>query len=244
MGVKKGIIELFDDKKRPNIYRVIHSEILEMINIDSDDEQLRQVYDFRDKNSPDGYSDGYSDVEKKKIRKVENKTENTVTNEPTKSISFNGLLAKQCGDKWPSFEDVSYLAQLAVENCEDFEADRHTISTLERHLLGQVGKPTKKQKEHVSNLAERFRYEAEKIINLKQVNDIELRQPEEITVKKLDTPQVDEEDMAQRRTLNAIKGMGGNEKIRLLKAKLENAETEEDKYYLQKEIELWEGILC
>lgn len=253
--IEAGILEEYKEQefKKPWGFRVVSEEIKNMLDVNVSEKDQEKEFDELTNNSNDlneGTLKGpeKGDTEIKKYRNIEMKTENHVENEPTKNIknkiNFKQLLVVQHPNKFPSFDDIPHLVQLAIENCEDFEPDAFTTRTFERHLLGQCKKPSSKQKDFIKKLVSSFEFESEKYYNLKITEGFELKEPEEIKVNALATPSIDLEALAQENTVSVIKNMGGGEKIRLLKKKLDNATTDEQKYYLQKEIELWEGLLC
>ena len=76
--IDRDYIRLYDSSKKPHIYEVCDNTILNMIKVESKEEQLSQVVEFINKNPKfngnnitDGSTDGKTDVEKKKIRKEE-----------------------------------------------------------------------------------------------------------------------------------------------------------------------------
>ena len=240
--IDREFIEAHDNVKRPHIYKVIEPTILNMIKVESEAEQLTQVIEFRDKNPKqsvaDGYADGYADVEKKRRREVENKGELNSSNK----ISFQQLLFRQVVDDLPRFEDLPYLAQLAVENCEDFECDNHTVSVLSKHLQNMCkGKVSPKQKDFIGKIVSTFEFEASKCVNLTQTQGIELKQPQELKNTPLVT-NVDAEDAMQSHTLNILKQTFGGDKIKSLKKRIDTAE-DVDRPALQAELNYWEQLI-
>lgn len=253
--IKKDIIKLHDDTKKPHIYKVIHPEVLKMIKIDSEEIQLSQVIDYRDnnprykdKNISDGKSDGKSDVEKKRIREEENECESEVqnndclskTDSPKKKlITFQQLLFREFPENFPSFDEIPSLAQLAVENCQDFDVGYSDLATFESHLKGMRGKLTPKQKKYVESLVDKFKFEATKYYNLTEIDDVELRQPTELKAKSI-RHEMNSEESVQSNTLNVIKSTYASEKIKKLKARIEICEEEFEKREMEAELAYWE----
>lgn len=240
--VDREFIMAHNNVKRPHIYKVIEPTILNMIKVESEAEQLSQVIEFRDKNPKhsvaDGYADGYADVENKRNREIENKGEL----ECSEKISFQQLLFKQITDGLPRFDEIPYLAQLAVENCEDFECDNFTVSTLKKHLQNMCkGKVSPKQKEYISKIVSNFEFEASKYANLTQVQGRELKQPEALNNTPL-VSNVDEEEAMQSHTKTVLLNSFGVEKIKMLKKRIDRAD-DADRPALEAELNYWENLI-
>lgn len=270
--VDRKFIELYDDSKRPSIYKVCEKSLLEMVKLESEDEQLAQVLEFvskNDKNSSDGYSDGcfsekqsqvveniqkttfqprtdntdgcsdgYSDVEKKKIRKEENKDD-------LNKFSFKDLLYREIVDM--DLKEISQssqsLADLAVENCQDFDTGNYNLRILESFLVQKChNKPSKAQKDFIKNIVDGFKFNAEKALSLKNNQNIELKQPKATEVKSV-IADMDQEQVSQGYTLNVLKASFGKEKLEKLGQKLNKAENSAEKEVLQKEIDYWKNII-
>lgn len=250
---RKEIIKLHDDTKKPHIYKVIHPEVLSMIKVDDEETQLSQVIEFVEKNKgkskTDGKTDGKTDVDKEINRKEEKESESEPENNnclvendspKKKLITFEQLLFREYPESFPSFDDIPYLAQIAVENCEDFDAGYSNLAKFEQHLKSQAGsKPTKKQKNFITMLVDTFSFEAKKAYSLVETDGIELRQPTELKAKSI-RQEVDKEEQIQNNTLNVIKSTYGQEKIKKLKARIESCEDEIKIAEMKAELAYWE----
>ena len=247
--INRGFIGLFDDTKKPHIYKVIEPMLLNMIKIESEEEQLTQVLEFRDKNprfNTDGKSDGKSDGEKKKIRKEEKESSSVDVEEnnldKNKSVNFEQLLVIQHPESFPNFDEVKLLAQLAVENCPDFDVGKSDLRKLEKHLKSMCKKPSPKQKSFIEKLVSAFEFEAQKYYILRQAEGVRLKEPKKVKADSM-KKQVEMEDVIHNNTLNVLKNMFGKEKIKVLKSKLENTQKDSEKKAIEMEIEYLEGIL-
>lgn len=247
--VEAGIIENVRERqhKKLSIYKVVSQDILEMIKVASPEEQLREVIDFVDKN--DDIDEGTQEGTQKgtqKDRKLESKKDSlNRSDSPLNSskVTFEQLLFAQHPDSFPSFDEVTYLAQLAVENCDLVEVDTYTMRTLEKHLKSLCkNKPTPKQKAWIDKIMGAFEFEANKNINLKQVQNIDLKEPIELQSKALKKA-VDDDAAIQNNTLNILKATFGKEKIVNLKRKIERSQDVNEKNVLQQELEYWQNIL-
>mgnify|MGYP003108823350 CR=1 FL=1 len=243
-----GLVELHDGTKKPHIYKVTHPELLEMIKIDSEEDQLSQVIEYIENNphsdfekvtdqKTDQKTDRKSDLDNKEIRKGDNKPSNTVE----KNLSFKQLLVIQHPDSFPSFDELDHLAQLATTNCEDFDGESMDVNTFKRHLESISGKTTPAKKKFRDNLVSAFEPLAAKYGCLKETEDIELKEPTEIKSKAI-RKSVEDDSMIQNNTLNILKATFGKEKITILKRKLEKCDDPEEKVYIQGELQYWEKI--
>lgn len=242
--------------KKPSVYKVIDKNILSMIDNPSMEDQIEESLNYANNSSKnsdltigDRKGDHKGVQERQKEREIESKQESESENNnclvegdsvKKKLITFEQLLFKEYPDSFPSFDDIEYLAQIAVENCEDFDAGYSNLAKFESHLKAQSGgKPTPKQKAFISGLVEKFSFEAKKIYNLVQIDDVELRQPTELKAKSI-RHEVNKEDQIQNNTLNVIKSTYGQEKIKKLKARIEACEDERKIREMTAELAYWE----
>lgn len=245
---EEGIVKfVHKGKNNARVYELIEPEVLAFLkpNIEK---QREETINYANKykglegdNTQDGLEDGLRDgledrvISNKKevISKIESKSE---------KMSFEQLLFIQHPDSFPSFDELDHLAQLAVENVEDFDVGRHTMSTFEGHLKGMCKKISTKQKKYIENLVQSFEFECKKYYNLKQAENMQLKEPTEIKNKAIKKA-VDDEDAVQSHTLDVLKATFGKDKIKILKGKLDKADDPNDKARLEAEIQYWEKIL-
>jgi hypothetical protein len=262
--IDRNFITLHDDSKRPSIYKVCDKTLLEMVKVESEDEQLAQVLEFvnkNSKNSSDGCvepkqvqvseniedslfnprtdnADGYSDVEKKKIRKEEKKAN-------TETFSFKDLLYREITnlDLREISQSSQSLADLAVENCQDFDTGNYNLKILESFLVQKChNKPSKAQKEFIQNIVSGFKFHAEKALSFKNNQNIELKQPKPTDVKSV-IADMDTEQVSQGYTLNVLKASFGKEKLEKLNQRLDRSQDSAEKAVLEKEIQYWQNII-
>lgn len=252
---KRGIISLYDDSKKPFIYQVIQPEIVKMVMVDSPEEQLNQVIDFVNKNNKNNHQvgDQVGDqvIEYKNIRITEDKGEVSAVVSETKhstseKISLEKLLFKEYPENFPMFDDIEYLAQLAVENCTGFDGGITDKRVFEKHLKSlSGGKPTPKQKKFMEGLVEKFGFEAEKYIALVDSENLEVKQPKKITPKRTMPNKQDEKEIDiinQNNTLNTLLSSVDDSHLEKLKTAMENAKDEEVKQHYEIQIKQWKRI--
>jgi hypothetical protein len=262
--IDAGILEPVGDRGRKKlaVYKVVDQNILEMIKVNSPEEQLAEVLDFVDKNdeNDEGTQKGTQkgtqrvrEIESKRVSSSlgtlsfseENEQEDLAQDksEDINKISFEELLFAQHPDSMPSFDDISFLAQLAIENCGLVEVDTYVSRVLEKHLKMLCrNKPTSKQKAWIEKLINSFEFEANKILSLRKIQNISLKEPEElksVAIKK----NIDEELAIQNNTLNALKTSFGLQEIKTLREALKHATDERQAAIITHEIELLESIL-
>lgn len=241
--VEKGIIELYDGTKKMKIYRVIHPEVLEMIKVDSPEEQLNQVIDFIGNNSLDGKSDGKSDVERQKERKAESQSVKAKPfvekEEPV--ITFEDLLFKQYEEDYPKFKELDFFAALVLDYIPEFEFDNFNKNKFIKHMEN-VKKPTAERVKHIKKLAKRFEHEINRVVSLKNIGKIELKNPTPIINNPV-LKNYDDADVAQANTINAAKNFQNKETIDVLKRKIKNEENPRIKQQLECQLNYWESVV-
>lgn len=233
--VERDFVRLHDATKKPYIYKVIEPEILEMVKIDSPEDQLKQVKEFVGKNpkyqgvtATDGSSDGKTDVDNKK--EVISKKEKTKSNK----FTFEQICYREINKFIMSDEELSMLAQLAIENC-----DIDDFGSFEKNKMKKIfyakcgGKPTKKQKDTVDKMLLLFENEFNSFLALTQTKDIELRQPENVQVKSA-IQESKSEEAEQNRTLSVLKTLFFKEEIQRINKKLKTDKLDEEE---KKELE-------
>jgi hypothetical protein len=263
--IEAGVIEQVREQKHkePRVFRVCNGDFIDMLEINiSAEDQEREVLDFIDgpKGSAKGSTEGSLDfidgpkgsakgstegsakgnTEMEKYRNGEMEKTNPIQTE--QKINFEQLLVRQYSDDFPRLEDISYLADLAIENCCDFEVDKFTLRTFRRHLENTCkGNITPKQKKFMDKLVTQFERDATKAYNLRTSQDLELRQPTKINVTSL-SPEKESEDQIQNNTVNAAKNFCNAETINVLKYKIKHEENPRIKSQLEWELNYWEKI--
>lgn len=245
--IEAGVIEQVREQKHkePRVFRVCNSDFIDMLEINiSAEDQEREVLDFIDspkgsaKGSTEGSAKGNTEMEK--YRNGEMEKTNPIQTE--QKINFEQLLVRQYSDDFPRLEDISYLAELAIENCCDFEVDKFTLRTFRRHLENTCkGNITPKQKKFMDKLVTQFERDATKAYNLRASHNLELRQPTKINVTSL-SPEKESEDQIQNNTVNAAKNFCNAETINVLKYKIKHEENPRIKSQLEWELNYWEKI--
>ena len=249
--VEAGLIEQAKEQKHkePRVFRVCNNDLIDMLEINiSAEDQEREVLDFikvgkgstegSAKGSTEGSAKGNTEMEK--YRNGEMEKTNPIQTE--QKINFEQLLVRQYSDDFPRLEDISYLAELAIENCCDFEVDKFTLRTFRRHLENTCkGNITPKQKKFMDKLVTQFERDATKAYNLRTSQNLELRQPTKINVTSL-SPEKESEDQIQNNTVNAAKNFCNAETINVLKYKIKHEENPRIKSQLEWELNYWEKI--
>jgi len=152
-------------------------------------------------------------------------------------ITFKQLLASECPDNFPRFDEIEYLASLAVENALDLDQDfaeceisYGILNDLEKHLVGTCGKkPSKDQKTLIAKLVKRFELAANSCA-LSKLPIVQLKPPK------------DKDEEKQSYTLNVLLGSFGDEKICRLESKIKNA-ADSELPALKAELTHWKRIV-
>jgi hypothetical protein len=249
-----NIMEKVYEKNNTSVYKVTHPELLKFLK-PNEEGQYKESVDFvnnppknpNKNNTLDQNKDQHElqhELQHVEIsnKKLEVSEPNQTTNQTTKQITLKNLLFDNCKSDFPRFEDLAYLAQKAVENCEDFDGGSSDISTFKRYFERLKGKCTPAQKRLIADLADRFQFEAEKTLSLIKMENVELSEPREIERKAI-MNSIDKEQKAQNHTLNVLLAASGREKIDKLKARLEKAEDEKERFGIECELRHWESIL-
>lgn len=262
--VEAGIVEeVYREHKKPIVFRVINEDILNMIKIDNSGQQLDETLNFVKNGSEnviksqqnqtverEGQREGQKGSVKGKAegkgdRELEGKPSETESQPQKKGgIPFEAFLYKFVDNtNFPRFDDLPSLAQHAVETCEDLDDPAgYERAKFEKHISANVVKPSKKQKDLITNLGERFIDECQKYINLVKYADVELVEPQKVQTTTL-REEVDKEQIAQENTVATLKGTFVTDTLNVLKKKLDKAETQEEKDELQLEITMIERML-
>lgn len=239
--VEAGIAEQIKEQghKEPRCFRVINEGILDMLNLstpleDQEAELLNFVNNNKDLDHGSAKGSAKGEAVKKEISK-EGKEQELSSSE---KLSFKDLLFRQHPDDFPSFDEVQYLAQLAVTNCEDFEVNSYALTVLGKHLKGTCkGKVSTKQKDLIAKLVGAFENEALKYVAM--LTDIDIQEPEQLTNKATKNA-IDKEKAVQNNTLNTLNATFHDETMRVLYKQLAEETDEHEKSQIQHEINYWE----
>lgn len=246
--VERDFIRLHDATKKPYIYKVIEPEILEMVKIDSPEDQLKQVEEFVGKNPKyqevtvtDGSSDGKTDVDNKKEVNSKEETSEISSPSPSKKFTFEQICYREINKFKMSNEDLSMLAQIIIENCEvdDFGSfEKNIIKKIFKAMCG--GKTSKKQNDEIDRMLVVFENEFKSFLVLKQTEDMEPKQPNNIQVKSA-IQESKSEDAEQNRTLSVLKALFFKEEIQRINKKLKSDSLDEnEKVELEHKLEYLE----
>lgn len=251
------IIELVQkgEGKKPSVYKVIHDELLLMIDGLPMEVQIENAINYANKTNKtndldtgDRKGDRKGVQESKKVRNIEIKSvvENvSLKKEPKKEnekkATFKQLLHKQHGKKYPDYNQLDYLAQLAVENCHDFSGDSTDVNMFKRHLESLPLKETPDRKKFRKGLVKTFGEIANTYVLHDEIKDIEFRQPTDVISGAI-KQDIDNEAKNQSHTLQVMLSSGVGENIKVLKRSLEKTENEQERIQIEHEINYWEKI--
>ena len=238
------IIELVQEGGRgiPSVYKVIDQDILKTLENTTMADQLKECIDFAGKPSKNNNLNTWVEprveprvTESKKDRKVESEPPIDTDNQ----ITFEQLLWKQYPNSYfggsEAFDNMAFMAQLAVEKCADFYVGKYALQQVKNHLLSVSINPSSNTKNYIDKLVKKFDLESKRHYNLLQVQDVDLGELTEIKNTAIKQA-VENEDVVQNNTLNILKATFGKEKIKKLKGRLATIEDEEEKYEIEMEI--------
>jgi len=169
-----GIFEIiFDNDKtsrKPLGLKIALPEILEYMKVDIN-EQTKQLEQFLNNKNND--NNKFEDTKAKDTAIKANPVKQEVETK-TNKISFKEML----NGRFPASESVNFgllsaIIETAALNCDDFDNDIFTVSTLVTHYFGKKQK-TKAQKEYKENIEEKF----ESLLGEWFAKDLDIQEPE------------------------------------------------------------------
>lgn len=240
------IVHYNEGSNNTNIYKVVHPELLKYLKI-NENEQLQACLEYsenEDEKANDNERLALSQVrdelrDELRDQDISNKIEDI---SKPKLITLEKLLFNECPDNFVFGEDITRLAQIAVERCEDFDGGSSDISTFRKHFEGQDGRLTPKRKNTIKDMCNKFEREARKAIALIEMEGVEISEPREIQRKSI-INSMDKEEKAQGYTLNVLAASFGPEKIKQLKKRLDQTDDETERQQIELELNHWEKIV-
>lgn len=189
----------------------------------------------------DRSQDRLEDRERRKKKEERREIESPST---SKKITFEQLFYREIDKFIMEDEEISMLAQLAVENCQNIhDFGSYELGKFKKVLEGMCrgSKVSKKQRDIIDSKATKFENEYRRYLVLLETENFEMKQPEQLQVKSA-LKQRNDEDVIQSRTLNVLKASFFGEEIERLKSKLKEIEDEKEKKYLEGKINFYQRI--